>query len=201
MLNTYYLINPHIEGLFDKKIKAKNSKEAASIFYTQLGDHINNSIPSFYFTIQKGSSGNGSLYSFQVKEEKKDNQVNFTLEPTSIKGDEELTTFKNKLEEFKLKINNTLKGGKSKKHKKHKKHNKHKDHDNNDNNDNNSSSEDSSSSSSSSSDEVYKKSSKYINNLNVPIYYWWYYPYLYETNSIYIPTFYSYITPYIELSL
>jgi len=194
MVNTYYLINPHIEGLFDKKIKAKNSKEAASIFYTQLGDHINNSIPSFYFTIQKGSSGNGSLYSFQVKEEKVDNQVNFSLESVKEKNSEELQNFKNKLEEFKLKINNTLKGGKSKKHKKNKKHRKNKE---NDDDDNSSSSSDDSSS----SDEVYKKSSKYINNLNVPIYYWWYYPYLYETNSIYVPTFYSYITPYIELSL
>ena len=185
MVNTYYLINPHIEGLFDKKIKAKNSKEAASVFYTQLGEHINNSIPSFYFTIQKGSSGNGQLYSFQVKEEKNDNQVNFSLEPTNIK-DTELNIFKNKLEDFKLKIKNTLNGGKHKKHKKHKKKSKN---------------DDSSDSDSSSSDEVYKSSTKYISNLNVPIYYWWYYPYLYQTESIYIPTFYSYITPYIELSL
>lgn len=184
MVNTYYLINPHIEGLFDKKLKAKNSKEAATMFYTQLGEHINNSIPAFYFTIQKGSSGNGRLYSFKVNEEKNENQVNFALEATEI-ADDKLDIFKNKLDDFKLKMKNTLSGGKKHKSKKH--HKKSKD--------------DSSSSDSSSSDEVYKSTTKYINNLNTPIYYWWYYPYLYQTDSIYIPTFYSYITPYIELSL
>lgn len=190
MVNTYTLINPHIEGQFNTKIKAKNSQEAASLFYTELGGHINNSLPQFYFSIQKGSSGEGSLYSFKVKEEKLDNQVNFSLEPVTIKNDE-LSNFKKKLEEFKL-TNSKLNGGKLKKHKSHKSHKSksHKDKDSSD-----------SSSDSSSSDEVYKKSSKYINNLNVPIYYWWYYPYLYDTSSIYIPTFYSYITPYIELSL
>jgi hypothetical protein len=192
MVNTYNLINPHIEGLFDKKIKAKNSKEAATMFYSQLGEHINNSIPSFYFTIQKGSSGAGQYYSFKVKEEKNNNQVNFSLEPTSMKSDE-LNVFKNKLDNFKLKMKNNLSGGKHKKHK-HKKHHKKHDDDNKDDNS-------SDSSSSSSSDEVYKSTTKYISNLNTPIYYWWYYPYLYQTDSIYIPTFYSYITPYIELSL
>ena len=41
MVNSYLLVNPHIEGKFKNKIKAKNSQEAASIFYKNLSEHFN----------------------------------------------------------------------------------------------------------------------------------------------------------------
>ena len=42
MVNTYLLVNPHIEGNLKTKIKAKNSIEAANIFYKNLSEHFNN---------------------------------------------------------------------------------------------------------------------------------------------------------------
>jgi hypothetical protein len=185
MVNTYQLINPYIEGLFESKIKSRNSKEAANIFYKNLSEHFNNSIPSFYFTIQKGSSSEGKYFNYLVKETKNDDKVNFEI--IDIKSEinvDVLNKFKTNLDKIKIKLKT---GGSSKKkhHKKHKKDD----------------SESSDSSDTDSDTKFYKRASKYLKNNTQPIYYWWYYPYLYPIDYVYIPTFYSYITPYIELSL
>jgi hypothetical protein len=188
MVNSYRLVNPHIEGGLNKKMKAKNSQEAANEFYKNLAEHFNNSVRQFNFTIQKGSSGDGPMYHFQVKEKRSKDVVDFTITPLKIRGEAELVSkFKQKLANFKTKFNHQDGG------KKHKKSKKSKD------------SSDSSSDSDSDSDsdlteKYYKHARKYLPN-NQPIYYWWYDPYLYRMDSLYMPTFYSYVTPYIELSL
>ncbi len=179
MVNTYQLVNPHIAGTFDTKIKAKNSKEASNIFYKNLSEHFNNSVPSFHFTIQKGSSGEGKYYHFAVKESRKKDEVNFSIKGMKIKGEEELIkSFKTKLENFKAKFNQD--GGK------HSKHSKHDDSSDSDFD-------------SSSSNDYYRRAKTYT-PYTQPIYYWWYDPFVYRLDSLYIPTFYSYVTPYIELS-
>ncbi len=179
MVNSYILVNPHIEGAFKSKIKAPNSQEASNIFYKNLSEHFNNSVPSFNFTIQKGSSGNGKFYHFQVKESIKNKEVTFSINPITLQGEEKsIERFKKNLENFKSKFNQS--GGKSKKHHKHRK-------------------DDDDSSSSSDSDVYIRAKNNY--NLTQPIYYWWYDPYLYNMDYLYVPTFYSYVTPYIELNL
>lgn len=180
MVNSYVLVNPHIEGAFSRKIKAENSRDASNTFYKSLSEHFNNSVPSFHFTIQKGSSGDGKLYHFEVKESRKNKEVTFSINPKTLTGEaESVKRFKKNLENFKSKFNQE--GGKHKKH-----HKKHKD-------------DDSSSSSDSDSDFYVKAKNSY--NTTQPIYYWWYDPYLYGLDYLYVPTFYSYVTPYIELNL
>lgn len=179
MVNSYVLVNPHIEGAFERKIKAENSREASNTFYKSLSEHFNNSIPTFHFTIQKGSSGGGKLYHFEVKESRKKKEVTFSIKPITIQGEEEsVKRFKKNLENFKSKF--TQDGGKH-----HKKHHKKQNDD---------------SSSSSSDSDFYIKAKKTYNTTQ-PIYYWWYDPYLYNLDFVYIPTFYSYNIPYIELNL
>ena len=191
MVNSYILVNPHIEGNFNSKIKAKNSNEASNIFYKNLSEHFNNSVPSFHFTIQKGASGNGKYFHFQVKESRTENEVSFKVKQMDIAGDKNsMESFKSRLENFKAKFNQD--GGK--KDKSRRKSNKYSKRD-----------KDSSESSDSSdwddsSDNFYRRAKSYL-PVNQPIYYWWYDPYLYNLNSLYIPTFYSYVTPYIELNL
>jgi hypothetical protein len=127
---------------------------------------------------------------------------------------DELTSierFKMKLKEFNYKfeeqdggskINKELSGGENdndneskKKKKKKKKNKKYKD-------------TESSSSSESSIDDsdsdiftetLYKKAKRYT-PISQPFYYWWYDALLYNTNSLFVPTFYPYVTPYIEYS-
>jgi hypothetical protein len=191
MVNTYLLVNPHIEGNFNSKIKAKNSNEASNIFYKNLSEHFNNSVPQFHFTIQKGSSGNGKYFHFQVKETRSDNEVSFKVKQMNIAGDtDSMKSFKSRLENFKSKFNQDG-GKKDKSHRKSSKHSK-KDKDSSDSSDSSDWDE--------SSDNFYRRAKSYL-PVNQPIYYWWYDPYVYRLDSLYIPTFYSYVTPYIELNL
>jgi hypothetical protein len=182
MTNSYVLVNPHIQGEFKNKIQADNSTLAAKIFYKNLSEHFNNAVPKFYFTIQKGGSGKGKYYHFESKEKKNDDEVSFTIKPYNMKTSD-MTAFKNRLDTFKNKIQ---KGGD--KHKS--KHRKHKKHDSSE-----------SDTDSSDSESYIKNISTYTPLLNQPIYYWWYDPYVYNLNSIFIPTFYPYVTPLIEYSL
>ena len=182
MVNSYVLVNPHIEGNFKSKIKAKNSNEAANIFYKNLSEHFNNFVPKFHFSIQKGSSGDGKYYHFQVKETIQDKEVTFKVKPMTIQGEDDvISSFKNKLENFKAKLNQD--GGK-KKSKKSKKHVV----------------DDSDSDFDDSSDDFYRRAKSYM-PATQPIYYWWYDPFLYRLDSVYVPTFYAYVRPYIELSV
>lgn len=219
MVNTYVLVNPYIQGSFEKKVKAKNSIEAGKLIYNSLSEHFNNNIPKFLFTIQKGSSGKGKYYNFKVKENKKENEIDFSIEPFNIKNEKDsLRSFEKKLGEFKEKNSEGQEGGAKKGAKKAskkpvKKGSKGKkqpkkaaggkkakkpesDSDNDDIfHDINSDIEDDS------PDVKTKRVQRYIPTSTYPIYNWWYDPYLYRLNSVYIPTFYSYVTPYIQIEL
>lgn len=177
MVNTYQLVNPHIEGSFNKKIKAKNSLVAANILYKNLSEHFNNSVPRFYFSIQKGSSGEGKLYHFNVKEERVDDEVSFKISSEDNINDDKISSFKSNLDEFKEKFQA---GGKKKKSRKSRKSYSKDDSD-------------------SDSDDIYARASSYVPTQ--PIYYWWYDPSLYKVNNLYVPTFYSYATPYVQFSI
>ena len=182
MSNSYVLVNPYVQGEFKNSIKAKNSIEAGREFYKALSEHFNNAVPKFYFTIQKGGSGKGKHYHFKVKEQRKNNNVSFTLEPYDILGDVNIDAFSTRLNNFKNKIAQS--GGK-KKGKKSK---------------NVSESSESSDSDSSSSDD-YKRINNLITTIDQPIYYWWYDPSIYRLQTYYVPTFYAYVTPVIEINL
>lgn len=178
MANKYVLVNPYISGEFQSTVKANNSNEAAKMFYNNISEHFNNAVPKFYFSIQKGGSGKGKYYHYRSIEKRKKDDVSFLIKPYTIKG-ENMQAFEQKLNDFKQKdIQN---GGK-----KNKKHSKN--------------SSDSSSDSDSDS-EIFSVSQTYIPSFNQPIYYWWYDPLVYNLNSFYIPTFYSYVTPIIEIKL
>ena len=188
MSNTYRLVNPHIEGEFNESTKANNSMIAAKKFYKNLSQHFNNNIPKFYFTIQKGGSGTGKYYHFVVKEVKEDDEVKFNVEPYVISDDFNLKTFETKLKNFKSKF--TQAGGKKgskKTSKKGKKPAKHLD--------------DSSSEDSDSSEAFYRRAQTYKPAVAPPLYYWWYDPGVYKLDSVFIPTFYSYVTPYLQITL
>ena len=182
MVNSYVLVNPQIHGDFKNTLKANNSILAAKTFYKNLSEHFNNAVPKFHFTIQKGGSGEGKYYHFVTSESKNNNEVTFNIKPYKMKI-ENIESFKNRLAAFKNKIQ---KGGRS--DKKHKKKSKD-------------SSDSDSDSDSSDSEQYIKNITTYTPIVNQPIYYWWYDPYVYNLNSIFIPTFYSYVTPIIEYSL
>ena len=179
MANKYVLVNPYISGEFESTIKANNSNEAAKMFYNSISEHFNNAVPKFYFSIQKGGSGTGKYYHYRSIEKRKKDDVSFLIKPYTIKG-ENMTSFEKRLTQFKQK---DIQNGGKKHSKKHSK----------DSSDSDSSSE--------SDSEIFSVSQTYIPSFNQPIYYWWYDPLVYNLKSFYIPTFYSYVTPIIEISM
>jgi len=191
MSNTYKLVNPYIHGDFTTSLKSQNSVTAAKSFYKSLSEHFNNNIPKFYFTIQKGGSGSGKYYHFVVKEKKgKNDEVKFNVEQYDVDTDAaSLSAFKSKLNAFQNKFEQAggKKGGKKGSKKGSKKAAKK--------------SLDDSDSDLDSSEDFYRRAQTYQPVVTPPLYYWWYDPGVYKLNSVFIPTFYSYVTPYIELSL
>mgnify|MGYP006103202801 FL=1 len=178
MPNTYKLINPHIEGDLITKIKATNSVEAGKILYTNLSEHFNNSLPKFNFTIQKGSSGKGKFYSFETKEFRDGEDVKFSIKPITVSNQKK--TYENMMtgiNDFKNNLNK--KGGEITK----------KDLDDvlDDVLDD--------------SSDYYKRASTYVPIINHPINYFFYDPEIYNLASLFIPTFYSYITPFISIKM
>jgi hypothetical protein len=190
MSNTYKLVNPYIHGDFTTSLKAQNSVTAAKSFYKSLSEHFNNNIPKFYFTIQKGGSGSGKYYHFVVKEKKgKNDEVKFNVEQYDMESDaSSLSAFKSKLNAFQNKFEQAggKKGGKKGSKKTTKKSKKSLDDSDSDLN---------------SSEDFYRRAQTYQPVVTPPLYYWWYDPGVYKLSSVFIPTFYSYVTPYIQLSL
>ena len=196
MVNTYRLVNPYIRGDMKTTLKTKNSIEAAKKFYKGLSEHFNNNVPKFYFTIQKGDSGKGKFYHFEVKEKKESNEVNYSIQPFIMDGEtESMKGFIENFKSFKGRYNG--KGGakkkgsrkkrsKSKKTKSKRTKSKRKSLYGLDDVD-------------SSSDE-YRYSYNYVPSYNQPIYYMYYDPGVYKLDSIFIPTFYAYATPYVEIN-
>tara|TARA_E500000178_G_C17031647_1_gene760949 strand:+ start:2413 stop:2991 length:579 start_codon:yes stop_codon:yes gene_type:complete len=189
MSNSYVLVNPHIEGSLKTQVKAKNSLEAAKNLYKNLSEHFNNNVPKFHFTIQKGNSGNGKFYSFKVKESRTDNTVDFSLEPVVVQNEKNTyVKFKKNLMRFTSGLEQ--KGGA----KKNRKPNKSKKSDPFDDDEDDEDFFD--------SDTKKGKSthSYYTPNVYSPISHFYYDPYLYSMNTFYVPTFYSYLNPFIHIN-
>ena len=181
--NTYKLVNPYIKGEFKRNIETPNSMKAAKVFYENLSEHFNNSIPKFYFTIQKG--GSNKYYHFEVKEKKNKSEVSYSIRPYEIKGETNINSFVENFKSFKSRYNNGIGGAKkSKKSKKSKRSKKS-----------------SESESDSDSDDYYLRDEySYVPSVSQPIYYMYYDPHVYNLDSFFLPTFYAYATPIIELN-
>ena len=189
----YSLINPSIIGeKFQDKISARNSTDAANKIYLDLSEHINNAMPSFYFTIMKEDKNPDKVkyYHYNIKEELRGKDVKYSLHKLDNDvNQEKLNSLLSKRETFLEKI---VKAGGDKKRKKSSKKSKRKKDDS-----------DNSDSSDTLSDSSFEYEYKLIKHANKkqPFYYVWYDPLVYPVSSVYIPTFYSYLKPYIEVSL
>lgn len=189
MVNTYQLVNPYIKGKMKTSIKAKNSIEAATQLYSSMSEHFSNALPKFLFTIQKGGSLESKMYHFQVTEKRNsdNNEVTFKLEEFKGPPEQLIDQFKSKLKNHIQKIEQDG-GAKKKKHSKRSKSSKHRKKSKN-----SSDSESDSESDFTSSDDMYIKTRKYY--YTQPIYSWWYDPFAYGVEDIYLQTFYSWATP------
>jgi hypothetical protein len=218
MSNSYKLVNPYIKGDFQTKIKSKNSLNAAKEFYGSLSEHFNNNVPKFYFTIQKG--GGKKFYHFEVTENKKKENVNYSIKPYTLKNNESvIDNYLDNFKAFKGRFNRSIK----KKHKSRSNSSKHKSRSNSSKRKSRSNSSKRKSkrtskhkskrkSRSNSSEDLvnriedteeedfYRDAIVTVPVTSSPISYLYYDPLVYALDSIFIPTFYAYLSPYVELN-
>lgn len=175
-MSNYTLINPSIEGNIVSTFSGKNQLDAAVDAWNGLSKYMTNNIPRFAFTLERNEDG--KLHHFLVNEKLagdgsasyKISELDVDMKPSDVKS------FKNRINKFKQSKAQEQAGGK-----------KHKDDD--------------SSSSSSSSSEVFDVLRVYnYATKTYPIGYWWYDPLVYRLDSVYIPTFVTPLTPYIEVA-
>jgi len=186
MGNKYKLVNPYIKGEFETKVNAKNSLEAAKNFYNNLSEHFNNNVPRFYFTIQKGGSGKGKFYHFEVKEKKVNDSVDYTIKPFEIKGEEEaINQYLENFEQFKGRFNGGARKGSKKGSKRGSKRTSRR-----------SPREEESSDSS----DFYREAKSYVPVTSSPFYYMYYDPLLYKVESVFIPAYYAYVSAFSEIN-
>ena len=186
MGNKYKLVNPYIKGEFETKIGAKNSVEAAKSFYKSLSEHFNNNVPKFYFTIQKGGSGKGKFYHFEVKEKKVNDSVDYTIKPFEIQGEEQaMSQYLENFEQFKGRYNGGAKrkGSRKGSKKSSRRSSKRLDDD-----------------ISSESDDFYREAKSYVPVASSPFYYMYYDPLLYKVDSVFIPAYYAYVSSFSEIN-
>jgi hypothetical protein len=207
-MKSYTLVNPYIEGSMRTKFKAGSSLEAAKLAYEELSQYFSNNVPRFLFSLKKtGSDSDNDFYHFQVLEKiNNSDKLRYTIKaynkannidkfkiafkktsknlqgggPGDIGDSGDISETDDKSDANTNSYKKDLVGGKYKKYK----------YDD----------DDDSSSSSSSSDSDYYYYYKPVNRVR-PINYWSYYPYLYPTTRVYIPTFIPSITPYVNISI
>ena len=196
-MNTYKLVNPHIEGSVNTTVKAKNSSAASKKIYKEISKHFNSSVPNFFFTIQKGGSGKGKYYSYRVRETfEAENEVNSEFKLIEVSNvDSKMKKFKSQVKKV---VDQQDGGAKKKKSKRTKSKSK---------------SKRSKRSKSYMDDEFdtlddldYYRSpyedpyyllqpSLYLQTSSSKVNYWLYNPVVYETELVTIPTLYSYVNP------
>lgn len=178
-MTEYRLINPHIEGKFQRLYQGETPFDAAQSMWENLSKNFTNFVPEFAFTLERVKDN--KMFHYRVNESVKNSSVNYTI--TELDHDvpaAKKKKFNEKLTEFKQKLQS---GGK--KDRKHKK--KHSLADDDDD-----------SSSSSSESEVYDV--WMLNNhvlYDTPISYFWYYPdfYQYSYDYYFIPSWVPSLSP------
>ena len=210
MVNTYKLVNPYIRGEFDTKMKTKNSIEAARKFYNSLSEHFNNSVPKFYFTIQKGGSSKGKFYHFEVEESRKGDDVDFSIRPLEVEDKEKTDKlFVTNFKQFKGRYNKNKKSSKhtsrnskrgSSKKRKSKRGSSKKRRSKRRSKDDSSSDSPRGSFGDFEEDDFYRSALEYVPVASQPISYLYYDPLIYNLDSVFFPTFYAYLSPYVEFN-
>lgn len=206
MVNSYKLVNPYIRGEFETKIKTKNSVDAARKFYNALSEHFNNSVPKFYFTIQKGGGKNGKFYHFEVSEKRNNDEVDFSIKPMNLDNQEQVDElFVENFKSFKGRFNG---GGKKRGSKRGSRKGSRKSSRKSSRRSSRRSSRKSSRKSEVSGkfgddfdeDYFYRNALEFVPVASQPISYLYYDPFVYNLESVFFPTFYAYLSPYVELN-
>jgi hypothetical protein len=190
-MTEYKLINPHIEGSFEKLYPGKTPVDAAKSLWDNLSSNFTNCVPEFAFSLERIKDK--KMFHFKVNESIKSGDVSYTLSEMSLKlSSQKKKKFENKLKKFKSKLEQS--GGRKKIKRKRKKKLKYGDDDDDDDDDD---------------DSPYEHKDYFDLYLltdhilyDSPITYFWYYPdfYPFDYDFYFLPTWIPTISPYYILA-
>lgn len=184
----FTVVNPVTTGSFKTEYDGETPEAAAKAFWEALtteGKYITGNVPKFLFSIMENEKK--TLYHFVVTETPDGNTANFSIEQIDPgMSKDEAAKFIEASEKAREDAKKMMAQGKQEGGK-HRRRRYEEDDD------------DSSSSSSSSDDidELFK--SIRIKRVTKPIVYWWYTPTIYKYENLFVPTFASPVTPYVQL--
>lgn len=188
-MSGYRLVNPYIQGSINTTFSGGSASSAAEKVWTTLSEHFENTTPRFAFTLQDNKTD--KLYHFGVKERlDKDDEVTYSIKELDVNmTDAQRTKVMNSLNNAEQ---NVLSGGKrSKKTKKTKKtYTRYSDDDDD--------FDDLLDDSDSDSDYDFYGLSTYMRQ---PITWFSYYPSYFPVDYLFVPTWSSSCTPYVQLLL
>ena len=179
-MTEYRLINPHIEGKFQKLYQGETPFDAAQNMWTNLSKNFTNCVPEFAFTLERVKDN--KMFHYRVNESVKNSNVNYTITELDLDvSTAKKKKFNEKLNEFKNKLQS---GGKKDKKRKRRHHDE----------------DDDDESSTTTEDDVYDVW-MLSNHLlyDTQIAYFWYYPdfYHYSYDYYFIPTWVPSLSPYV----
>ena len=187
----YRLINPHIVGNMKTSANTDSANEAAKSIWTRLSKVLSIDVPSLPITLE----GGGKMHHFVVKELNKNGSVDFKIDAINV------NTNSKQFKEFIEQNKSMQEGGRKKRSKKSKQSKKSKKYDE-DEDDSEDDDEEDDFKDEEEAEMIYNR--LMANRAFGPstlIDYWFYSPYIYNTKSVFIPTFVAPLTPYIQLSI
>lgn len=183
IMGKYKLVNPVIVGTFPVNYTASVPEEAAKQFWDNLtsdNNYVTGNVPKFLFTLQDEKSN--KLHHYLVKETIEGKHADYSIKEINTNVSESnLKKFLNKSNKVRQNVEGYFSGSKRGGSKSHKKRYE----------------DDDSSSDSDDEDDLFK----YIrlNRSIKPIVYWWFTPSIYNTKTVFTPSFVAPISPYTQL--
>ena len=102
-MTEYKLINPHIEGKFEKLYSGETPFDAAKGLWENLSSNFTNCVPEFAFTVERVKDH--KMIHFKVNEKVKSGEVDYTITELNAKiSAAKQKKFNQKLGQFKKKV-------------------------------------------------------------------------------------------------
>ena len=83
-MTNFRLVNPYIEGDFNKVYSGKTAQTAARNVWENLSKHITNNVPKFAFTLERVNDGELFHYMIQEKSQIVDGNMNAQINLSEI---------------------------------------------------------------------------------------------------------------------
>jgi len=97
---SYKLVNPVIKGTLNTTYKGKNGLDAAHKAYQSISKYVHNSMPEFFFTLEKTNNGKTEYNHFKVIEDRVGDEVSYEISKFKKVSTKDMNKFKKTYKEM-----------------------------------------------------------------------------------------------------